>query len=596
MICHPAVVSVAMFKLHCIIGVATAGMAMAGNLADLPHPRLWLPASGETALKQRLAADPLQAKMQAAALAEAGRVLKARTCRYEIPDGKRLLAESRLAVHNVLFAGWAWRSGAGEAHRARVIAELDAACALKDWNPSHFLDTAEMATAVAVGYDWLYPTLTEEQRARYQRAIIDKALKPAKGVYDKKSWWSKPGNNWSQVCGAGIALAAAAVAGKDEGLAEPLFDQGLKLVEQCGRFYQPDGMYPEGPGYWQYGTSYHVALLAACPALGRTIGEAPELRKAGASIMHLTSPNRLSYNFADGGSGHAVPSSAQCWIAGRYRDAAQTAHVRGLLGRVAAGDLKALAKDRFFPLAVLWLPAELPATPLPKAAAYTGEQPMALFRSGWEPDDAYLAIKGGTPAASHGHMDVGSFVYDVRGERWLHDLGAENYNLPGYFGGKRWTYYRLQNRSHNTLEIDGKLQNAKCKPCPIIDSGLAGSAFKATFDLTGAYAGAAAKVLRSATFDPATGVAVIEDSITTPNGDTVWRVFTDAAVTITGDTVKLTKKSGTVTLKRLSADGAWSVAEAKPPTPEENSNKGFRAVSLTVSKAENTTLRVEIRP
>ena len=47
-----------------------------------------------------------------------------------------------------------------ERFKERAIRELDAACAMKDWNPSHFLDVAEMATAVAVGYDWLYPVLT----------------------------------------------------------------------------------------------------------------------------------------------------------------------------------------------------------------------------------------------------------------------------------------------------------------------------------------------------------------------------------------------------------------------------------------------------
>jgi hypothetical protein len=125
---------------------------------------------------------------------------------------------------------------------------------------------------------------------------------------------------------------------------------------------------------------------------------------------------------------------------------------------------------------------------------------------------------------------------------------------------------------------------------------LAGSSFKATFDLTEAYAGAAAKVLRKATFDPATGAAVIEDVITAPAGDTVWRIFTDAAVTISGDTVKLARKNDIVTLKRLSPDGVWSVAEARPPTAEENPNKGFRSVSLTVPKADNLTIRVGIRP
>ena len=43
------------------------------------------------------------------------------------------------------------------------------------------------------------------------------------------------------------------------------------------------------------------------------------------------------------------------------------------------------------------------------------------------------------------------------GVRWATDLGPDDYNLPGYFDTKkgtaspRWKYYRLNNRSHNTL-------------------------------------------------------------------------------------------------------------------------------------------------
>ena len=65
----------------------------------------------------------------------------------------------------------------------------------------------EMAAAVAIGYDWLHATLTAGQRQRYEDALITKGLLPAKKVHDGKGWWFKPGNNWSQVCGAGIGLA-----------------------------------------------------------------------------------------------------------------------------------------------------------------------------------------------------------------------------------------------------------------------------------------------------------------------------------------------------------------------------------------------------
>jgi hypothetical protein len=574
---------------------STFALAAAG-LAEKPHPRLWLPASAEPALREKLAADPLAAKLHSAAMAEADRVLKERTCRYEIPDGKRLLGESRRALNNVMHCAWAWRLSGDEKYRLRAIAELDAASALKDWNPSHFLDVAEMAAAVATGYDWLHSTLTPEQRKTYERAMIEKALKPAKKVYDSGGWWSNPRNNWAQVCGAGIALAAATVAGNDDGLAEDLFSSGLKLVEDCTKFYEPDGMYPEGPGYWHYGTNYHVMMLAACQPLDSTFKDSPLLRKSGDAIMHLTSPTRLSFNFADGSARPETPSAAQCWLAAHYKDIPQTRHVRGLFSRIL-DDKGRVSGDRYFPLAILWLPEEPKAgTPLPNAAVFHGEQAMALFRSGWDPQAAWLAIKGGTAAASHGHMDAGSFCYDAHGTRWIHDLGSDNYNMPGYFGSRRWDYFRMQNRSHNTLEIDGKLQNPKAKPCPLVSSSIKGNPFTATFDLSDAYHGSARKIIRSARFQPDTGSTTIFDEIEAPAGDVVWRAFTDAGCEIMGDRVILTKKDRHITLRRVSKSGTWSITDATPPTSRERQNKGVKAIVLTVHKASRLAIEVEIQP
>jgi Heparinase II/III-like protein len=565
----------------------------AGDLAEKPHPRLWFPKAAEAALREKLSRDPLAAELQARVMTEAREILKSRTCRYEIPDGKRLLAESRLALTNVLHSAWAWRMEGDEKFRLRAISELDAACALKDWNTSHFLDTAEMATAVGIGYDWLYSTLTPEQRTRYEKAIVEKSLLPAKAVYDKGSGWSKPRNNWSQVCGSGIALAAAAIAGNDAGLSEPLFEQGLRLVEKCAEFYAPDGMYPEGPSYWHYGTNYHVMLLAAARGLGQPFQDDPILKQAGNSIIQLTGPTRQAFNFADGGTGEEKPSAAQGWLASHFRDPAQTQAIRDLIARVLRDDKNPV----FSPLMLLWLP-EAPSSRSvsPLASAFRGEQAVATFRTGWDSQATFIAIKGGTPAASHGHMDVGSFVFDAHGLRWVHDLGKENYNLPGYFGNKRWSYYRLQNRSHNTLEIDGNLQNPQSKPCPLLSSTLTGNPLAASFDLSAAYSDSAGKVIRSVRFDPLSGRTILEDRITKPTGPVVWRVFTDAEPEVKGDQVTLRKNGSQITLKRLSDAGEWSTRDAKPPTAEENQNRGFRAVVLTIPKADEVSARVEIQP
>lgn len=575
-----------------VMGFVTLAFAKA-DIAEISHPRLWFPKSSEPALREKLAKDPLAASLQANLMAKAEKILKSRTCRYEIPDGKRLLAESRRALENILHSAWAWRISGEEKFRLRTIAELDAACGLKDWNNSHFLDTAEMAAAVATGYDWLYSTLTPDQRARYEKAIIENALKPAHAIYEKGSSWSKPYNNWSQVCGSGIALAAAAVAGHDGGLSDDLFDRGVRLVEKCVRFYAPDGMYPEGPGYWHYGTNYHVMLLAACQTLDQSFQDDPLMKKAGGSIIQLTGPTRMAFNFADGGSSREKPSAAQCWLAAHFKDASQSQYIRGLIDRVMSDDNDPV----FSPLTLLWLPdapRDKQASPL--AAAFTGEQAVATFRTAWGPDGAFLAIKGGTPAASHGHMDVGSFVYDAQGIRWICDLGKENYNLPDYFGRKRWTYFRLQNRSHNTLEINGQLQNEKSIPCPIVSSNLTENPLAASFDLSAAYSDSAAKVTRSVRFDSQTGVATLDDEITRPAGPVVWRAFTDAEAEVKGQQVILRKNGKQITLKRLSSTGVWSITDAKPPTAEEDQNQRFRTLVLTIPQADEVSVSVEIQP
>ena len=50
----------------------------------------------------------------------------------------------------------------------RAQKEMIAAAAFDDWNPSHFLDVAEMTTALAFGYDWLYDELDPQAREQNQ--------------------------------------------------------------------------------------------------------------------------------------------------------------------------------------------------------------------------------------------------------------------------------------------------------------------------------------------------------------------------------------------------------------------------------------------
>src|SRR6476646_8484236 len=108
------------------------------------------------------------------------------------------------------------------AERARQ--EMLAAAGFDDWDPNHFLDVAEMTAALAIGYDWLFDTLSPEDRASIKTAIIEKGLKPGLAAYEKGEWWTKVSHNWANVCAGGLSLGALAIADEEPEIARRVLD------------------------------------------------------------------------------------------------------------------------------------------------------------------------------------------------------------------------------------------------------------------------------------------------------------------------------------------------------------------------------------
>ena len=582
-----------------ILGLCVLGMVWA-QAALPPHPRLLFPAEQEARVKERVTTDPLAALLRDAVMVRAEAILKERTCEHRIPDGKRLLQESRMALNHILHTGMAWRLSGEERFRERCLREMEAAAALRDWNPSHFLDTAEMAAALAIGYDWLHASLSAEEAARFREALVEKALKPGREIFRKGGGWTRAGNNWGQVCATGLSLAAVALAGAEPEWLESILAPSREVMRKSLRFYEPDGLYPEGPGYWDYGSNYHVLFHAMQEGLGETPDRSAGWDAAGDFMAHAAGPFGLAFNFADSGTGQSEPSAARSWLATRHpRPEWRGAHVRGLLlGREGVLRREG-SKDRFFPLHLLWLPEDGAETAKPPLAArFRGEQAMAAFRSAWGDRDAmYLAVKGGSPAVSHGQMDVGSFVLDALGQRWAHDLGTDDYNLPGYFGERRWDYFRLQNRSHNTLVIDGGLQDPKSKPCPLVETAILdeGGKMHASFDLSAAYRGQAAKVVRRVDFDPSGPAAEMTDTVREPIGPVRWGMMTAADIAVEDGQALLSQKGRRLRIECLEPAGAvWQVLSAEPPSAVERRNEGFQLLTLTVKPGDGD-MRIRVR-
>jgi len=514
------------------------------------HPRLFMSDKQVARIKAGLKS---QADMQAfykAMLAKADDILGQAPVK-RVKTGRRLLSVSRRCLDRVIHLSAAYRFKGEKSYLQRAEKEMLAAAAFSDWNPSHFLDVAEMTAALAIGYDWLHDDLPQASRLTIRQAILEKGLEPSL----KNKGWARGHNNWNQVCNGGITLGALAIMEDKPDLALKLVHRAVNGVQVVMKYYEPDGAYPEGPGYWVYGTSYNVVLLAALEsALGTdfNLSKAPGFARGASYYQHVTGPTGWYFNYPDSGSrGGFQP--AVFWFAQKYGQPSLAWHQHQLWKDALAHGTSSLVRSRFAPLILCWR-ADKQAVPKDLYWRGRGSNPVAMFRTSWTDQDAtYLAIKGGSPGVSHGHMDVGSFVLDAEGVRWAVDLGPESYhkiesrgmNLWGRSqGGERWRIFRYNNLSHNTLVVDGKHQMVSGN-APIVRFSKARSFPHVVFDMSKVYDGQLARALRGASLLPA-GHVVIQDEFTAPGRPATvrWAMVTPAKVSITGGKNALLKKDG----------------------------------------------------
>jgi len=520
--------------------------------------------------------------------ARAAKLLDAPPATYDIPDGKRLLEVSRRVVDRVYDLGLTWRLSGDDRSRDRLWAEMEAVCAFPDWNPSHFLDTAEMAHAVAVAYDWLHEAWTDAQRQKMRAALRCHAIDPALANYrdEKPAWWTRADNNWNVVCNGGISTAAIAIAADEPQIAREVLTQALPRMAYCLRHFAPDGGWPEGPSYWAYTLRYLTATMATLEAaLGHDcgLGQMPGLDRTAWFPLHLTGPCGLGFNFADArvDNKQTPPlsrSHVHQYLARRYGD--------GSWLRPSLWQDKAHAFNVLF-----YQPPPESADPPPRDIKFAGVEAFAL-RSAWGDADAlFVAAQCGKNTVGHNQADLGCFVLNARGQRWASDLGPDDYNLPGYFGRPRYDYYRNRAEGHNLLVVN---PDADAGQDP--DAGGRITAFDAdekspgaTMDLSPAY-----PALESCTrrIDmPGRKAVVIEDALRLKEpGEVWWFWHTRAQVELADDgrAAALSQNGQSIRLAlECEPAGRFTVMDARPlPTspdpPGQNPNNGAALENLAM--------------
>jgi len=572
-----------------------------------PHPRILMLAGEEQQIKANIAAEPAWNKIHQSIIDECEALLTVPVSERKL-EGRRLLGVSREALRRIFYLSYGYRMTGLDKYVLRAEKEMLAISAFSDWNPSHFLDVGEMTMAMAIGYDWLFDKLSPATRETVKSAILLKGIDPS--LSSRHNGWLRATHNWNQVCNAGMTYGALALYEDMPELAKTIIDRAVESIRLPMIEYAPDGAYPEGYGYWDYGTSFNIMFLSAIEKILKTdykLTQLPGFMKTGAYITNMLGTTGLCYNYADNGLGGSMHPT-MFWFAAKTNDKTMLWDERKFI----ESD-RLFTRNRLLPAVMIWGSGiRMTDITQPKELMWVGkgEMPVALMRTSWtDPKAIFVGFKGGRARTNHAHMDAGSFVMDFDGVRWASDFGPQDYNSLEQRGvdlwnmnqnSQRWQVFRYNNFTHNTLTVNDQLHVVDGK-AEFVSWSSNAAFMNAIVDMS--------KVLEGQLSNSKRGVAVVNgqyvvvrDEVTATNKETTirWTMMTTANVTIRGkNTVDLRKDGKRLTLQVAEPANVTIKTWAATPTNDfdaPNPGAVFVGFEVKAPAGTSTALTVKLIP
>ena len=571
------------------------------------HPRLLATAEDFSRLREEVKTDPVKAGWYESVLNTADTILKQEPSEYKISNG-RLLDVANATLSRMKYLGFAYQISGNEAYAKRGVEELEAVCAFPDWHPDHYLDTGTLAAGVAVGFDWLYTYMTEEQREKIAASAKKLALDTAKdGYYGTAAYndfWCKTETNWGIICNGGIADLALATGEYNTDEAMDVLSNALISMEYPWYRLAPDGAWYDGTGYWSYLLT-HLSLFMGCyeTSMGEVFGkDYMGLDRYGYFQTYFMGPDGLSNNFNDADEEN-VQCGGQFYLAKIYGDSSL------MLYRLDQMKKYNTAPDVFD---ILWYDSSLTGRDeieLDKDAYYR-ETEFVAMREKWGAEDAaWLSFHGGMSNAAHDHVDKGTFVYNIGGVRWAVETGREmlSYSVEnpaaaaGYDG--RY-YYRRKGEGHNILVVnpDKNLEmsiNGFAKVGRPV-TGENGS--YAVMDLSEAYADKALDYKRGWRLSDSRRTLTVRDEISLrAESELHWFMHTRGQIRIVDQSTAIIYQDGKQLLMQFKTNaeaaelkGMDAVGFPQSPQFTQTENKEFTKIDYELKGSGDVTVTVKL--
>lgn len=537
---------------------------------QVEHPRLLLTDTRLEELKLLSKTDPQLSSYVTKVVAQADKDLVKTPVLHEL-IGPRLLDKSREAMKRIYNLAFAYRWTGYQKYLTGAVANMKNVCSFPDWNPSHFLDVAEMTHGVAIGYDWLYNDLNPETREIIRKGLVSLGLEEGRKAYFvSNQWWRTDAYNWNQVCNSGLLIGVLAVAETDSTYALTMVPKAIEYLPNALKSYAPDGVWPEGPGYWDYATSYTAYGISALEtALGSTFNLTgfDGMSKTGYFPIYTAGPTGYVLNYADAGDKSKLNAPSEfMWLANTYSN--------NNFSDFVEDQLKTRTPDVWD---IIWYRPYASSSSSQDLDRYLdGKVSLFCSRSEWNNTNAlYVGVKAGYNQANHSHLDIGNFEFDALGERWVRDLGSDDYNLPNYFStgptGTRWTYYRIASKSHNVPVLGGVNQNIYATSSFTKYATAVSEPF-GIIDFTEAYKDFTTLSKRGVRVVDGRKSVIIQDEFSlSKTCDVMCGITTDATVVLqSSQKAKLTLNGKTLTARLLYPPAAaFSVSSAEQAAPQK---------------------------
>lgn len=574
----------------------------------LDHPRLIFTTEQENKIKASINTDPQLASLLQLLRTKANAELSLQTIPF--PNGvvdvdNTILSISRDHLYKIITLALAYRMFEDVKYAEKAREHIINACTYPTWNPAHFLDVAEMTTAVAIGYDWLYSFLSDNDKNLIINSLKEKSINLALKEYASpvNNSWSIRETNWNVVCNSGISLGAIAIAEEfyrtSPTIPERILDHGKRHMPTCLRLFSPDGVCFEGPAYWQYTLNYYSMISKTLhDNVGNDLGlsDIPGIKNSAHYYFQTLSPTKKIFNFADSFTTESSQSPLFFYYGKYFNQPHLSSFFKEQINDVLSNKVSFPKSIFFFSIAWYDTNNEFEYEKPGLETFQNTYNPIAVFNGNAQnPKSIYLIAKGGAGNMPHQQLDMGTFIVETQGIRWFDDLGSDDYSLPGFWDykatGQRWNYFRNTNFSHNVPHIDNKIQYSPGRGWLEKDDSTLDEPY-AIFNLSSAYTNQLISFKRGFKLLNDEVMLLQDEFIMNNSGQVVTESFiTRADIQISDSIASLNIDGKNFYLKVISPDKVTiSKAVAKELTSLEKPVKGFNLLKFTITTTQKTEI------